>query len=106
MLVFQQKFNNSVFYFKSNDKIHMDIKRVKTCINKYGRNCYFILCCYVYAGRPIFRYVNKQLELCLCFSGEYAYVNKSDAEADMEKLIGKHPNKVFEVVELSHIENT
>lgn len=105
MLVFQRRFNNVSFELRSDDRIRMGIECVRRRINQYGRNCFFILCCYTYAGKPLFRYVGNGLELYPYFYSGHVYMNEDEANADMEKLIGMHPDKVFEVVELSHIES-
>lgn len=105
MLNFQRMFNNVSFHWKTYNRIKAGPITMSARINKYGRAGKLILCCYYCKGRVVYRYVNSNLVLCPQFGSAHIYKDEPEAVADMEKLKQEHPDKVFEVVELSHIES-
>lgn len=104
MLNFQRLFHNAVFKWKSCEKIHMGKRTIESRINRYGRGIFFILCCYVARGRVVYRYIGSSLRLGIGFATAHVYKEEADAKDDLETLRKANPDKVFEIIEFSHME--
>ena len=72
MMEFHKMFNRAVFDLRGCERINMPASVIKARINEYGRDCFFVLCCYVYGNHFVFRYLGEDDELVASFA--YAHV--------------------------------
>lgn len=101
MMSFCRMFSRSVEFLESNRAIRMGAKAIKQKISKYGVNCFFVLCCYIYCGRRVYRYLGENGQLVKAFFEACVFESEVEATKAKDQARIVHPEKVFEVAGLA-----
>ena len=104
MDAFQRMFHKGIRTLKGSEKIHMGFWSIEQKISEYGRDAYFVLCCYVFQGRCIYRYVGEDNNLVTTFFKAKAFKDGFEASDVMAELEKQHPEKLFDAVKLDYQE--
>ena len=67
MDAFQRMFHKGIRSLKGCSTIKMGWQSVEKKLDEYGRDAYVILCCYVFNGKCVYRYVGEDHDLTNTF---------------------------------------
>ena len=104
MMSFHRTFNKGVSSLEGDERIKLAPGVIEKKIDQFGRNVYFVLCCYVWGGHFVYRYVGENDELVSFFSGARAFKDAAEAVEVKNRLAAQHPHKLFDTIKFSHIE--
>lgn len=102
MDAFQRMFHKGIRSLKGCSTIKMGWQSVEKKLDEYGRDAYVILCCYVFNGKCVYRYVGEDHDLTNTFFKAKAFKEGFEATDIMAELEKKYPEKVFDVVKLDY----
>ena len=97
---FYKMFNQSVSSSRDNETIKITQDAITQNILKYGRNCFFVLCCHFYNGRDSYRYLSDNGQLVSTFAKARIFKDKSEALYAIKQATVTHPNKAFGIASL------
>ena len=100
MSMFCKTFKQSVTFIENNDTIKMTQAAIKQKLSLYGHGYFFVLCCYFYNGRHVYRYIDNNNQLVSTFIKARAFKNEHEAIGVKNQVESEHPNKVFEITKL------
>ncbi len=100
MSEFRKKFKRSATFMETEDAIKITPAAVKQKVSIYGRNCFFVLCCYFHNGKHAYRYLDGSSRLVSTFAKAHTFINEYEAIGAKNQAAAKHPTKVFDIVSL------
>lgn len=95
---FRIKFYRAVTMTANGSDIRVSKKAVTHKINQYGYGVTFILCCYVYAGDYMYRYLGDGDTIVERFTKAHAFKDEAEALEAKERMEVKNPDKAFCIV--------
>ncbi len=97
---FRIKFYSAVTMLANDSSIRVSKKTVVQKINQYGYGVTFVLCCYVYAGRYMYRYLGDGDTIVERFTKARAFKDGAEASEAKRRMEGQNPDKAFCIAEI------
>ncbi len=97
---FHRAFNNSVSMLVGDELIGIGSRTVVWKINEHGRSAVFVLCCYIYNGRCMYRYLGENNSIVKTFSSACAFKNIAAASEAKSRIEVQYPSWVFSIATL------